>query len=169
MIELSYSIDVLVQNATEPVTPPFSSSIVLKSELDSPFFERYHEIWPFFSSIRGIMYSLVQDTGDEYYSSFPLCDSDFDLQLESLPFLIEKEEDVMYHLTAFYVKEEFFSDFLKLVHFLLTTAPDKRILFHTRYQGGEREVILGVVKWENFVKMLKKRAVYFNICYIIEL
>ena len=56
-----------------------------------------------------------------------------------------------------------------MVHFLLTTAPDKRIMFHTRYEGGDREVILGVVKWKDFVKMLREQKVYFNICYIIEL
>lgn len=164
---MSYTIQVLVPNATEPVIPTFSSSIILKSELDDEFFGRYYEIWPFFCSMGGILYSLVQDTGDEYYSSFPLCDSNFDSQLKDIPFPLE--DDVLENLTVFYVKEEFLSDFLKMVHFLLTTAPDKRIMFHTRYEGGDREVILGVVKWKDFVKMLREQKVYFNICYIIEL
>lgn len=166
---MSYSINILVPNAVEPIYPTFPSSIILKNEIDDEFFKRYSDIWPFFSSISGIVYSLVQEMFEEYYGSFPLCESDFECCLgkERLPF--ELSEDVRENLTTFLVKTEYFEDFIMLIHFLLVTSPNKKIMFHTRYEGGDTEIILGVIKWDKFVNMLKEKQIYFNICYIVSL
>ena len=50
----------------------------------------------------------------------------------------------------------------------LINSPQKRILFQTRYQGGEQEIIIGVIKINKFLEMLKSKKIFFNVCYIVE-
>ena len=61
-----------------------------------------------------------------------------------------------------------YEDFIKIIQFLLDNAPQKRILFQTRYQCQDCEIVFGVIKFRKFIDMLNLRQVLFNVCYIIE-
>ncbi|SEU03411.1 hypothetical protein [Lacrimispora sphenoides] len=166
---MSYEINIIAINQDKPIQQPFfNSSILLHNEKENIDISRYVEIWPFFSATKGILYSLVVEMNEGYYSAFPLCDSDFDVSLPEDMLLIKVLEEERENLTAFIIKETYYKDFVKLVKFLIENAPNKRILFQTRYQGGDKELVIGVIKWTEFLTMLAQKQIFFNICYIIE-
>lgn len=72
-------------------------------------------------------------------------------------------------MTPFIVNDKFYDEFVNIVCYLLESAPHKRILFQTRYQGGDEEVVLGVVKMKHFLDMLSNKQILFNVCYVIEM
>lgn len=165
---MSYEINVIAINQEEPIKLNFGSRILLQNEKEDDMVNRYAEIWPYFSDTAGILYSLVMEMKEEYYSSFPICDSDFESELQEyfLPACLQDENRD--NLTPFIVKEALELEFSKILQYILDNAPQKRILFQTRYQGGDKEIIVGVIKWSQFIDMLKSKKVFFNVCYIIE-
>lgn len=165
---MSYEINILAFNQIEPIKLNYSTKILLQNEKDDYMVNRYAEIWPFFSNTPGVLYSLVMEMSEGYYSSFPICDSDFETEIKeySIPTcLVEEYEE---NLTPFIVKEQFVSEFIQIVQYILENAPQKRILFQTRYQGGDKEIIVGVLKMKHFLKMLRSKEILFNVCYIVE-
>jgi len=164
---MSYEIHIIAINQKSPVHITHSSEILLHNELEDLEVNRYAEIWPFFSSTPGILYSLVTEIDEDYYSSFKICDSDFDVICEDKQFeWVPKDnrED----LTPFIVEDNFYDEFATILYFLLENAPQKRILFQTRYQCRDKEIVLGVIKISKFMDMLSNRQILFNVCYILE-
>jgi len=167
-VVMSYEINIIVIDQKEPIKLNFTSKIILQNERDDYMVNRYAEIWPFFSNTSGVLYSLVMKMSEDYYSSFPICDSDFDAEIQEYflpPCLVEENKE---NLTPFIVREPFMQEFIVILQYLLENSPQKRILFQTRYQGGDQEMIVGVIKMKNFMEMLKKEKIFFNVCYIIE-
>lgn len=165
---MSYEINVIAINQKEPIKVNFNSKIIVQNEKDDYMAGRYAEIWPFFSNTPGIHYSLFVEMWEDYYSAFPICDSDFETEVEEyyLPkCLLEDNKD---DLTPFLVRESYVQDFKKIIQYLLENSPQKRILFQTRYQGEDKEIIVGVIKWKVFLEMLERKEVFFNVCYIVE-
>ncbi|MBQ2802852.1 MAG: hypothetical protein IJF07_03030 [Lachnospiraceae bacterium] len=165
---MSYEINIIAINQKEPVKLNFASKIILQNEKDDYMVNRYAKIWPYFSNTSGVLYSLVMKMNEEYYSSFPICDSDFETEIQEyfLPTcLLEENKE---NLTPFIVREPFIQEFIEILQYLLENSPQKRILFQTRYQGGEQEIIVGVIKMKKFLEMLKSKKVLFNVCYIVE-
>jgi hypothetical protein len=113
--------------------------------------------------------AIVVAASSNFSNAFPLCDSDFAVSMSEnfLPLKVT-EEDRRGNLTVFIIKEIYYREFVKLVKFLIENAPNKKILFQTRYQGGDKELIIGVIKWSEFLTMLDQKQIFFNICYIIE-
>lgn len=165
---MSYEINIIAIGQKEPIKLNFTSKIILQNERDDYIVKRYAEIWPFFSNTDGVLYSLVMKMNEEYYSSFPMCDSDFETEIQEyfLPACLMEENKE--NLTTFIVKEAYRREFIEILQYLLENSPQKRILFQTRYQGGDREIIVGVIKINKFLEMLKSKNVFFNVCYIIE-
>ena len=165
---MSYEIHVIAINQKEPIKVNFNSKIIVQNEIDDYMVGRYAEIWPFFSNTSGILYSLFVELNKDYYWSFPICDSDFETEVEEyyLPkcLLEDNKED----LTPFLVREPYVQDFEKKIQYLLENSPQKRILFQTRYQGEDKEVIIGVIKLKQFFEMIKSKEIFFNVCYIVE-
>jgi len=164
---MSYEINVIVINQKRPIHIPNSSEILLLNELEDWCVNRYAEIWPFFSSTPGILYSLVTKINEDYYSARKICDSDFDAVVENKLFKWVSK-DSKENLTPFIVEDKFYDEFITIICYLLENAPQKRILFQTRYQGGDEEIILGIIKISEFKNMLSNRQILFNICYILE-
>lgn len=164
---MSYEINVIVVNQKKEVELPFCSTIILQNEINNSEVNRYEEIWPYFSNTTGILYSLVKEMNDGFYSSFPLCDSDFDMKVPErlLPDWINDE--IKYNLTPLIIKDDIYNDFIKIISYLLSCSPNKTIMFQARYQGGDFEVISGVLNLKIFVDMLNKKEILFNVCYII--
>ena len=165
---MSYEINIIAIDQKEPIKLNFASKIILQNEKDDFMVNRYAEIWPYFSNTIGILYSLVVKMNDEYYSSFPICDSDFEIDVQEyfLPVCLVKENKE--NLTPFIVKEAFEQEFVEILQYLLENSPQKRFLFQTRYQGGNQEIIVGVIKMKKFLEMLNNKEIFFNVCYIVE-
>ena len=165
---MSYEINVIVIKQKEPVHIANLSKILLQNETENIGVKRYAEIWPFFSNTPGILYSLVTEINEDCFSALKICDSDFEIipKDDSFQWI---SEDIKENLTPFIVNDKFYDEFVNIVCYLLESAPHKRILFQTRYQGGDEEVVLGVVKIKHFLDMLSNKQILFNVCYIIEM
>lgn len=143
------------------------SIILLQNEIEHCGVNRYAEIWPFFSSTQGILYSLVTEIHDGLYNALELCDSNFEVVVMDnlIPSWIS--ENIRENLTPFIVKENVYKEFISILKYLLESAPQKKILFQTRYQGGDEELVFGVIGLNHFIDMLNKNQILFNVCYII--
>lgn len=164
---MSYEINIIAINQKRPVHIAHSSEILLLNELENLGVSRYAEIWPFFSNTPGVLYSLVTKINEGYYSARKICDSDFNVICEDKLFEWVSKDNKE-NLTPFIVENKFYNEFATILCYLLENAPQKRILFQTRYQGGDKEIILGVIKISKFMNMLSSRKIFFNICYILE-
>lgn len=56
---MSYEIKIIAINQNKQIKLNHTSKIILKNEIDAYEVNRYAEIWPWFSSTSGILYSLV--------------------------------------------------------------------------------------------------------------
>ena len=77
----------------------------------------------FFSSMHGILYSLVTEYNDGFYSAYEICDSDFETFLSENEFVKWIQKEDRENLTPFIVKKEFFDDFITILMFLLMLSP----------------------------------------------
>ena len=149
-----------------PLYPPFDSKLVLKNEQDGEF-GRYIQMWPFFSSRKGVLYRIEENDPKDEFDSF--CDSDFEEpEADGKPFWIS--EDAWSDMTSLLVREDCLADFIKLVDFLLDTSPSGYLLFLPRYQitGPENhDNVCGVIGKGQFFKMLSRGDVRFNCCYVL--
>ena len=165
---MSYEINILAVNQKEPIKLNFASKILLQNEKEDCMVNRYAEIWPFFSNMPGVLYSLVTEMYEGYYSSFAICDSDFETEIKEYFLPTCLLEEYKENLTPFIVREPFVGEFIQILRYIIENAPQKRILFQTRYQGGDGEIIVGVIKMKHFLKMLRRKEILFNVCYIVE-
>ena len=165
---MSYDISVIAINQTVPVYINSISKIFLFNEKDNENAGRYWKIWPFFSNMKGVLYTLVAEDVDGFYCSFPICDGDFEAEVPERLFPSWLSQDEKKNLTPLIIYPEYYEEFVKVIHFLIEKAPQKRIMFHTRYECESTEVVLGVIKESQFFDMLDKKEILFNVCYIVE-
>lgn len=165
---MSYEINIIVVNQKKAVQIREKMSIILQNEQDNEEVNRYFEIWPFFSNMPGVLYTLVKQVNEELFSSFPICDANFEADLNGLelPYWV-KDTNIKENLVPFIIKDEFLSDFEKVLLFLIESSPIKTVLFQTRYQCDTDEIICGVISFSNFLSMLLNGQILFNVCYIV--
>ena len=165
---MSYEINLIAIDQENPIHLNSVNKVLLHNEVENYEINRYAEIWPFFSNTKGILYSLVEEVNEGYYSSFTLCDSDFDTLVpqEAIPNWVS--EDVKGNLTPFILKDDSYAEVISIIEYVLECAPRKRILFQTRYQGGDYEIIFGTMKISRFKTLLGQKKILFNVCYILE-
>ncbi|AQR93125.1 hypothetical protein [Clostridium saccharoperbutylacetonicum] len=164
---MSYDLNILSINQERVSKPPFISSIELRNEIDSVDAQRYYSIWPFMSNSKGVWYSLGKDE-DGWFNAMSIVDACFDehVQRKYIPYWVSDDE-VISNLKPLIVYNEYKSEFEKIIKFLIQQSPNRSIMFLARYQGGEKEIIYGVLKRQEFVKLLSESKILFNICYII--
>lgn len=163
---MSYDLEILVQNQKKPSILPFESSIEMLNEKTDRMTKRYHSMWKYMTCANGIWYSLVSDY-EGVYNAYSICTSDFKADnKEIIPYWIS-DENVVYNLTPLIIHEQYKNDFIKIIEFLIRQSPNKTVMFLARYQGGEHEIVCGVLSFKDFVGLLDKRKILFNICYII--
>lgn len=164
---MSYDLNILVQNQEKPSILPFQSLIKMVNEKNDKMAKRYHSIWKYMTQSKGIWYSLVKENKG-VFNAFPICDSDFGADKESIkiPYWII-DENIKYNLTPLIIYKEYKSDFEKIIRFLIRQSPNRTIMFLARYQGGEHEIVCGVLNYKEFLVLLNERMILFNICYII--
>ena len=124
---MSYEMKVLVVGQEQPISLPFSSSILLENEfIYDRYFGRYFKICPFFMQTNGILYSLGRcdsddDPEDPYlsFSALSICDSDFDHPLPKTPYTHWIPEEALYDLTPLYVFEKDIAEVEKILSFVI--------------------------------------------------
>ncbi|BCJ92677.1 hypothetical protein acsn021_02460 [Anaerocolumna cellulosilytica] len=164
---MSYDINVLCMNQDNVSVLPFASEIELRNEIDFPNLGRYYSVWPFMCKSKGIWYSIGKDN-DGYFNPMSIVDADFDNIIENsyIPYWVSDDE-VKSNIKPLIVNAEYKNDFMRIIEFLLKQSPSRTIMFLGRYQGGEKEIVYGVLERQEFIKLLIQSKVLFNVCYII--
>jgi hypothetical protein len=164
---MSYDLNILCVNQNSASNLPFASSIELRNEFDFPTSGRYCSIWPFMCNSKGVWYSLGKDD-DGWFHAMSIIDADFDKIIDSnlAPYWVSDDE-VISNLTPIIVKDEYMLDIENIIRFLIQQSPNNIIMFLARYQGGEKEIIQGMLAYKEFMALFKQAKVLFNVCYII--
>ncbi|WP_313758001.1 hypothetical protein [Tissierella sp.] len=164
---MSFDIEVLVIEQKGLVPIPFVSKIEVLNELEHDIVMRFTDTWKFMSQLKGIWYSLVKED-DGIKNAFLLCESDFEIEPEKLPIpLWIDNKDVIYNLTPLIINKDYISDFEEILKFLLEQSPINTIMFLAKYQGGDYEIVEGILPFNDFIIKLKDRKILFNICYLV--
>ena len=173
---MSYDINLISLFQKEPVYLPELKTIKVINEHDSNenVFRRYQHIWPFFSKMPGILYTVVSEDEkmDSWEWTTAIVDDEDDTYWNNIdksivPFWVTDKEDI-YELTIFAIKEKYLHEFEQVISALIDTSPVGMLMFQSRYQGREKEVICGVFDYSQFVEMLENKKILFNVCYIIQ-
>lgn len=159
---MSFDLKILVIGQKKP--SKFESQIEIVNETDEIL--RYQHTWRFMSSIKGMMYSLGK-TVDDLFDAMPLIDTNFEYPSE-YPYWIY-DEDVTSNLTPLSINIEYEHELKYLLKQMIEESPVKMIVFMTRYQGGDTEVLCGVIKLDKFWEYIKEDKLLFNTCYIIQI
>ncbi len=159
---MSFDLNVVVVRQCEAVK--FDSLIDIQSEKNGNL--RYEGIWGYMGQSSGIWYSLGK-MEDDIFSAMPIIDTDFDKVCNEKLFWIEDEE-VLSNLTPLIVNDAFVHEFDRIIREMVEMSPIKTILFMARYQGGETEIIHGVVPISSFLHLIKRNEILFNVCYIVK-
>lgn len=164
---MSYDINILCMNQDNVSKLPFASEIEIRSEIDFPNLGRYHSVWPFMCKSKGVWYSLGKDD-EGYFNTLSIVDADFDniVTHSYMPYWI-LDDEVKSNLKPMIIYEEYEEDFEKIIKFLLKQSPSRTIMFLARYQGGEKEIIYGVLERQEFMELYSQSKILFNVCYII--
>lgn len=165
---MSYEINIIAINQKKPIHIEHKTKALLHNEIEDSEVNRYAEIWPFFSNTNGILYSIVEEINEGFYSAFNLCDSDFNTIVPKSLFSDWISDEAKGNLTPFIIRQDLYNEIVDIIQHILDSTPQKKILFQTRYQGGDEEVILGVIKMSKFKDMLMQKQILFNACYILE-
>lgn len=166
---MSYEIHLLAINQKTPVHINLPSRVLLHNEIEHYEVNRYFEIWPFFSNTKGILYSLTEEIQEDFFGAFKLCDSDFEVTVPENLFPSWISSEAKEDMTPFIINEDVYEDVVRIIEYVLINAPQRRILFQTRYQCEDNEIVFGVIKFNKFKDMLVQRQILFNTCYILEL
>lgn len=158
---MSYDVNILVLGQEMPSILPFHSNI--KYDLKVP----KYETWQYIYQLKGIWYYLGM-TEDNLFNAMPFCDSNFKVKEEEtpIPYWVENE-DTIYHLTPLFIKKPYLEEFKRILTFFVMESPEKMVLLLARYQGGNQEIVQGVLSLNQFFKLLECEKILFNVCYII--
>lgn len=163
---MSYEINVISVEQTTPSINVQPLNILVHNEKEHQEIQRYFKIWPLFSHTTGILYSLGQDM-DGFFSSYPICDSDFESETVSDMIPEFLPPDIKQNMTPLIIYEQYYADVESAIKVLIQDSPIKTILFQTRYQGGDYEVFYGTLTASQFFERLKAHTILFNVCYIV--
>lgn len=163
---MSFEINILSVGQKTPVFFLGRSGLMLRNERTCADVRRYFKIWPVFSHTEGILYSADVEEKPGFYWSFPVCDSDSEAgPPRDLPEWIPPE--TASNLTPLLIRDVYNGDLEAAVDLLIRTSPAGTVLFQTRYQDGDREVLSGTLKKTDFFRRLRTRRLLFNVCYAV--
>ena len=164
---MSYDLVLLVVGQDKPTKINNMSDIKILDEFSNDLAKRYHSIWPYMTGTNGVWYSLVcNDRG--IYNAYSICDSDYEAKPESIPLPYwVKSSETIYNLTPLIIYDKYKENFRFIIGQLLDQSPTNTLMFLARYQGGEEEIVCGVLSLQDFWELLDERKILFNVCYII--
>lgn len=166
---MPFDLEILVLNQDKPCKLPFSTKFDLLNEIDNnESIARYHTIWPYMTQSKGIWYSIINDKDEISLGALRVCNSDFEVEEKDIemPYWV-KDDDIKGNLTPLIIIDEYYEDFVKTLEYLIQQSPSREIMFLSRYQGGDEEIICGILKFEVFINLLNERKILFNVCYIV--
>lgn len=158
---MSFELNILVVQQEEPRN--IKSTIEIINEKQESI--RYTNIWRFMSNTNGIMYTLGKEE-DGLFTALPLIDTNFE-NPKHYPYWI-RDEDVLSNLTPLSLRTKYEKELVKILEQMIQMSPIKTIMFMTRYQGGDTEIVCGVISLKDFLDSLKEGKILFNVCYIIQ-
>lgn len=163
---MSYDLNILVLEQERPSKFHFITRINIKNEYQEKL--RYCHKWKYVTGMKGIWYSMgIYDAEFDMFTNYPLCYSDFKIKDPArMPYWI-KDEDIQYSLTPLIIHDEYKEEFKKILEYLLSQSPINKIIFSGAYQGGEKEIICGLLSYSEFITMLENQEILFNVSYII--
>lgn len=163
---MSYDLNILVLQQDKPLNLSFQSLIELKNETQEDL--RYYEIWKYMTGNNGIWYCLGKED-DVMFSALPILEAKFGLNPTSIsfPYWISSNEDITSNLVPLSVLADYRDDFIKIVKEMIEHSPIKTILFLARMQGGDDEIVCGVLSFNDFWELHNEGKILFNVCYII--
>lgn len=162
---MSYDINILVLKCNNVKEIPFDTTIKVIDESQEVL--RYKEIWSFMSQSDGMWYCLGLDENG-WFETLNLIDADFDSHLgeKNKPYWIN-DEGIISNLKPITINSKYLTEFKKILEWLVSQSSVKTIMFMARYQGGEHEIINGVLSFDEFAIMLENGELMFNTCYIV--
>lgn len=163
---MSFEINIISVAQDKPSVYQGDSTVLLRNEAMFEDVRRYYKIWPVFSNVQGMLYNVVTEVDPGFYSAFPLCDSDFTGK-RSGEVSAYIPNEVSQNLTPLIIKNKFINDVESIIDLLIDSSPVKTILFHSRYQDGDFEVIQGTLRRNDFLRMLRQHELMFNVCYAV--
>ncbi len=158
---MSYDLRIMILGQDRPID--FESTIDIINENQELL--RYQSTWKFMSSMKGVMYSLGKSDGF-IFNAMSLIDTSFDRPKE-YPYWIT-DEDVLTNLTPIRFERAYDVELKKLIKVMIENSPVNMIMFMARYQGGDTEVLCGTLKLSEFLNLVNKDKILFNVCYVIE-
>ncbi|MDD4754062.1 MAG: hypothetical protein PHT78_12620 [Desulfitobacteriaceae bacterium] len=163
---MSYDLNVLVLKQKEPSNIPFTSTISIVNEFQDPL--RYFDFWQYMTSTEGVWYCLGHDRGLPLFDALDILDAKYNMCEEeiSYPYWVG-DEIVRENLIPLKVFDKYRNDFIKIVEYLIKQSPINTIMIMARFQGGEEDVICGVLSFEEFLLLHDQDKILFNVCYII--
>ena len=165
---MSFELNVISVGQNEVTKFRDNISIIVENEIENDE-ARYFEIWPFMCSTKGIWYTLgVIYRG--FFNAVPICGSNYDTSIDTLPIPYWiSDESVKESLTPLIIKDPYKTEFKEILELLINESPQKSIMFHSRYQCPDNEIVQGVISFDDFWSQLESNKILFNICYIISL
>ena len=161
---MSFELNIMVLH--QETASPDSIEAPFKFYIESNEIRSLGYFWPFMSLNKGIWYEVGIEKND-FFSALPIIETDFEKVEDSdLPYWVD-DEDVKENLTSFRMIEAYKNDLVRLIRNLLKQSPIKSIMLMSRYQGGDKEVICGVLSLDEFLELEAKGKILFNVCYII--
>ena len=160
---MSYELNILVVGQDNHTNIPFNTTIELLNESQDDL--RYHDIWGFMTAREGMWYSLgtYNESG---FSALRILDADFDIEYEAYPYWINDE--LKSNLVPMLVRAEYRRDLEEIVQTLITFSPLKTVYVMARMQGGDDEVVCGVLSRQQFWALHDENKILFNVCYILK-
>lgn len=163
-MNLSFDFNMVAVGQKKLSTFPDVTSIDIISEVTEQL--RYYNIWSFMTQTDGIWYNVGLNQ-DGLFSALPLLNAEFDSDVQTYPYWIDENEDIKSNLVPLMIKPEYREDFKKTIETLIKESPHRTIYLMARMQGGEKEVVCGVLSPDDFWKLHDNKKIFFNACYII--
>ena len=171
-----FNILCLMQKKRTKLSFSSSFSVVTNHKNKSDFPKEYHTKWVFMNSCYGYWYYLIpanDKIGDRGCGVYDMCAdirTDVSKKNEFLPRgLMEYASKELHQVVS--IKQEYLKDFCKVIDYYLKESPVNMIIFLARCgnqaHGEELDLITGVIPQKTFIKMLLRKELVFNMCYII--
>ena len=134
--------------------------------------KREYSFWPFMNSCCGFWYYLLpKEPVHPYCGCGEMVDVPYPrgnstkLTNNCLPDVLS---EYVSNLEPIWVKKKYMRDFMKIVDYFLSESPVQMIIFNSRCQGEERDIVNGVISQDHFFSMMNNRKIKENMCYIIK-
>jgi len=124
--------------------------------------ERYYGLWKFITSANGKWYDLTKYENEVGGTS--LCNH---IQKEFKSHIHWIDGEKLDCITPFRIDSAYQDSFVAILKHLLSASPVKMLYVLARYQSLEKEVVIGSLTIDEYMKLMSKEKIYANICYIL--